>query len=94
MQWSEEQAVQYMLNNAPLAEGAVRSEIQRYITGAGQATAYKLGMLKFLEYRQKAQDALGDRFDIRDFHDVVLGSGALPMPILEARIDRWIAQVQ
>ena len=91
-QWSQEQAVEYMLTNAPLAEGAVRSEIQRYITGPGQATAYKIGMLKFQEFRDKASTALGDDFDIREFHDVVLGSGALPMPILEARIDRWIQE--
>jgi uncharacterized protein (DUF885 family) len=89
-QWSEQQAVAYMLANSPLAEGAVRSEIQRYISGPGQATAYKIGMMQFLEMREQAREALGNRFDIRAFHDMVLGAGALPMPILQARVDRWI----
>ncbi|MCP5347478.1 MAG: DUF885 domain-containing protein [Gammaproteobacteria bacterium] len=91
-QWSEEQAVEYMLANSPLAEGAVHSEIQRYITGPGQATAYKIGMMQFLELREQASVALGDRFDIRDFHDLVLGAGALPMPILRQRVERWIQE--
>lgn len=91
-QWSEEQAVQYFLDNSPQAEGAVRSEIQRYITGPGQATAYKIGMMKFQELRRDAEQALGASFDIRAFHDVVLGAGALPMPLLEARVDRWIEE--
>ncbi len=91
-QWTEEQAVQYFLVNSPQAEGAVRSEIQRYITGPGQATAYKIGMMKFQELRRDAEEALGDEFDIRAFHDVVLGAGALPMPLLEARVDRWIEE--
>lgn len=91
-QWSEEQAVQYFLDNSPQAEGAVRSEIQRYITGPGQATAYKIGMMKFQELRRDAEQALGANFDIRAFHDVVLGAGALPMPLLEARVDRWIEE--
>lgn len=91
-QWSEQQAVQYFLDNSPQAEGAVRSEIQRYITGPGQATAYKIGMMKFQELRRDAEQALGAGFDIRAFHDVVLGAGALPMPLLEARVDRWIEE--
>jgi uncharacterized protein (DUF885 family) len=93
-QWSEEQAVSYMLENSPLAEGAVRSEIQRYITGPGQATAYKIGMMQFLELREEARSRLGDRFDIREFHDVVLGAGALPMPILRERVERWVREQQ
>lgn len=93
-QWSEEQAVNYMLANSPLAEGAVRSEIQRYITGPGQATAYKIGMMQFLELRELASNELSDQFDIRQFHDVVLGAGALPMPILRERVERWIRDEQ
>jgi len=93
-QWTEEQAVDYMLANSPLAEGAVRSEIQRYITGPGQATAYKIGMMQFLELREQARNVLGPDFDIRAFHDVVLGAGALPMPILRARVERWIQEQQ
>ena len=93
-QWGEERAVQYFIDNSAQAEGAIRSEIQRYITGPGQATAYKIGMMKFQELRLNAESALGDTFDIRTFHDVVLGAGALPMPLLESRVDRWIEEVQ
>ena len=91
-QWSEEEAVAYMLENSPLAEGAVRSEIRRYITGPGQATAYKIGMMQFLELRERAREELGGRFDIREFHDVVLGAGALPLPILRTQVERWIEE--
>jgi uncharacterized protein (DUF885 family) len=91
MQWSEQQAVDYALQNAPKPEIAVRSEIRRYFNNPAQATAYKIGMLKILELRRKDEDALGDKFDIRAFHDLVLGNGPLPMPLLEASIDRWIA---
>ncbi|MFP6802163.1 MAG: DUF885 domain-containing protein, partial [Pseudomonadales bacterium] len=93
-QWGEERAVQYFIDNSAQAEGAIRSEIQRYITGPGQATAYKIGMMKFQELRLNAESALGNDFDIRTFHDVVLGVGALPMPLLESRVDRWIEEVQ
>ena len=93
-QWGEERAVQYFIDNSAQAEGAIRSEIQRYITGPGQATAYKIGMMKFQELRVNAETALADNFDIRAFHDVVLGAGALPMPLLESRVDRWIEEVQ
>ena len=89
--WTEEQAVAYFMANSPAAEGAIRSEIRRYIVLPGQATAYKVGMLKILELRARAQAALGPRFDIRGFHDTVLGGGALPLSILERRVDDWIA---
>lgn len=68
----------------------MRSEVQRYISRAGQATAYKIGMMKFQQARARAEAALGDRFDVRAFHDLVLGAGAAPMPVLHARVDRWI----
>jgi uncharacterized protein (DUF885 family) len=74
-----------------VSEGQIRSEVQRYIVWPGQATAYKVGMLKLLELRERAQTELGDRFDIREFHDTVLGGGALPLPILERRVDEWSA---
>ena len=93
-QWSEEQAVQYFLDNSPQPEAAVRSEIQRYLTGAGQATAYKIGMLKIQELRATAMRELGEDFDYRGFHDTVLGGGALPLPVLEARVMRWIDAVK
>ncbi len=93
MRWSEEQAVNYMLENSAIPEGAVRSEIQRYFANPGQATAYKIGMLNFQQARANAEEALGDAFDIRAFHDVVLGAGAVPMPVMHARVERWVKDV-
>jgi uncharacterized protein (DUF885 family) len=89
--WTEQQAVEYFLANGPTSEGQVRAEVRRYIVMPGQATAYKVGMLKILELRERARSALGPAFDIRAFHDVVLGGGALPLAILERRVDEWIA---
>ena len=89
--WTEEQAVQYMHENAPLADAQIRSEVRRYIVQPGVASSYKIGMQKILELRQKAKTELGDKFDIRKFHDVVLGGGALPLDMLERRVDEWIA---
>ncbi|HEY7671305.1 MAG TPA: DUF885 domain-containing protein [Gammaproteobacteria bacterium] len=89
--WTEEQAVAYFMANAPTSEGQIRSEIQRYLVTPGQATAYKVGMLKIQELRAKAERELGARFDIRGFHDAVLGGGALPLSILERRVNDWIA---
>jgi len=72
----------------------VRSEIQRYITNPGQATAYKIGMIKIQELRSSAMRELGNDFDYRGFHDTVLGGGAVPLPILEARVMRWVDSVK
>ena len=88
--WTQDEAVQYALENSPRPEPSVRSEIRRYFNNPGQATAYKIGMLRIQAIRAKAEAALGDNFDIRDFHDQVLGSGQLPMSMLEAKIDAWI----
>ncbi len=88
--WTQEQAVQYFFENSAIPEGAVRSEVRRYLTFPGQATSYKVGMIKIEELRARAEETLGERFDIRGFHDVVLGGGALPMPLLEQRVDTWI----
>ncbi|MFT5843839.1 MAG: hypothetical protein ACI80L_002641, partial [Pseudohongiellaceae bacterium] len=93
-QWSQEQAVDYALENSARPEPSVRSEIRRYFNNPGQATAYKIGMLKIQEVRTKAENALGDDFDIRAFHDTVLGSGQLPMAVLEAEVDSWIESVR
>ena len=93
-QWDEERAVEYFIDNSAQALGAIRSEIQRYITAPGQATAYKIGMMKFQELRGNAESALKNNFDIRAFHDVVLGAGALPMPMLESRVSSWIEEGQ
>ncbi|WP_288131839.1 DUF885 domain-containing protein [Microbulbifer sp.] len=92
--WSQDQAVEYFLENSAIPEGAVRSEVRRYLTLPGQATSYKIGMLKIQELRAKAEEALGDQFDIRKFHDTVLGGGALPLPLLEKRVNDWIASVK
>ena len=88
--WTREEAIEYMLANTGMAESDVVSEVERYIVMPGQATAYKVGMMKILELRQKAMDELGDRFDLRDFHDVVLKTGAVPLDILEQIVDDYI----
>jgi uncharacterized protein (DUF885 family) len=91
--WTEEQAVAYFLDNSSIPEAAVRSEVRRYLVNPGQATSYKIGMLKILELRTRAREQLGDRFDIRAFHDVILGGGALPLGILEQRVDQWLQEM-
>ena len=88
--WTREQAVQYYLNNIPNPEGDVRAEIDRYIVWPGQATAYKIGMLKIQELRKDAETRLGDKFDIREFHDVVLANGSVPLKVLEELVNDWI----
>ncbi|PCI59806.1 MAG: DUF885 domain-containing protein [Kordiimonadales bacterium] len=92
--WTEEQAVKYFQENSAITDLQARSEVQRYMVLPGQATSYKIGMIKFLELRAKAETALGDAFDIRGFHDTVLGGGAMPLSILERRVDQWVAGVQ
>ena len=89
--WSEEQAIAYFRENTAVADGAVQSEVRRYTVWPGQATAYKIGMLKILELREFAQTSLGPKFDIRAFHDTVLGGGSLPLTLLEKRVKRWVA---
>ncbi|NVK86829.1 MAG: DUF885 domain-containing protein, partial [Gammaproteobacteria bacterium] len=89
--WTREEAIEYMLNNTGMAKSDVVSEIERYIVMPGQATSYKVGMIKILELREKAKTQLGDKFDLRDFHDVVLKNGAVPLAILERIVDRYIA---
>ena len=92
--WTEEEAYQYFIDNAAVTNQQARSEVQRYIVMPGQATSYKIGMLKILELREKAEEELGDAFDIRAFHDTVLGGGALPLEILERRVNTWIEKVK
>ncbi|WP_170004912.1 DUF885 domain-containing protein [Pseudopontixanthobacter vadosimaris] len=89
--WSREQAIEYMLANSGMGRTDATAEVERYIAIPSQALAYKVGALKIQELRQRAEATLGDRFDIRAFHEQVLGTGALPLPVLEAKIDRWIA---
>jgi len=88
--WTREQAVQYYLDNIPNPEGDVRAEIDRYIVWPGQATAYKIGMLKIQDIRKDAETRLGERFDIREFHDVVLANGSVPLKVLEELVDDWV----
>jgi uncharacterized protein (DUF885 family) len=88
--WTEDEAVTYFLANVPMPEAAARSEVQRYLTMPGQAVSYKIGMMTIQRLRDQAKAALGDRFDYRAFHDVVLGVGTVPLPVLEARAQRWI----
>jgi uncharacterized protein (DUF885 family) len=90
--WTREQAIDYMTEKTGIAEGDVIAEIERYLVWPGQALAYKVGMLKILELRERARQALGDKFDIRAFHDVVLGSGSMPLSVLEQQVDAWIAR--
>lgn len=89
--WSREQAIDYLLDNTPNAESDIVKAIERYIVMPSQATAYKVGMLKILELRDTAKNRLGDRFDIREFHNVVLKQGALPLATLEGIVNHWIA---
>ena len=88
--WSEQEAVDYFLANSPEPEEGIRSEVQRYMSWPGQATGYKIGMIKIQELRARAEAQLGDAFDIRGFHDVVLGGGTVPLDVLETRVDQWI----
>ncbi|MBV7258336.1 DUF885 domain-containing protein [Erythrobacter crassostreae] len=92
--WTEDQAVAYCLENSPNPETVARSEVQRYFVLPGQATSYKIGMIRIQELRGKAEKELGEDFDVRGFHDTVLGAGALPLSILEKRVDQWIASVK
>ena len=92
--WTREQAVQYMLENIANPEGDIRAEIDRYIVWPGQATAYKIGMLKIGELKKKAQSDLGESFNIREFHDVILANGSVPLSILEELVDEYITTTQ
>jgi len=90
--WSRQQAIDYFKANSAKSEREITVEIDRYIVAPGQALAYKIGQRKFLELRARAARELGAKFDLRRFHDAVLAEGALPLDVLEARIDEWIAQ--
>jgi uncharacterized protein (DUF885 family) len=89
--WSRQQAIDYMVNTTGMSEGEVVSEVERYMGLPGQALAYKVGQLKILELRERAKRELGDRFDLKAFHAVVLENGGVPLTILEQLVDEWIA---
>lgn len=91
--WSREQAIDYLVSTSGIAEADVTSEVERYMALPGQACAYKLGELKILELREKAKAALGPKFNLKDFHAVVLENGGVPLRLLEQLVDEWIARV-
>ena len=92
--WSRERAIEYLNENTPNPEGDVRKAIERYIVYPGQATAYMIGKLKIMELRAEARAELGDRFDIRGFHDAILLSGPVPLDIMEENVEAWVASVK
>jgi len=93
MGWDKARAVAFMTENTALSAANIEAEVNRYISWPGQALGYMIGRLKILELRQRAERILGDQFDIRQFHDAVLRNGSVPLDVLEAEIDRWIATV-
>lgn len=93
-QWTREEAVDWLLENTPNPAGDAQKAIDRYIVMPGQATAYKIGMNKILELREHARTELGDAFDIRDFHDVILANGPVPLAILEENVETWIDETK
>jgi uncharacterized protein (DUF885 family) len=92
--WTREQAIEYMVNTTGMGESEVTSEVERYMALPGQALAYKVGQLKILELRDKARAALGPKFNLKDFHTVVLENGAVPLTVLERLVDEWIEAQQ
>ena len=90
--WTRQEAIDYFTENTPISEGDIVTEVERYFVNPGQALGYKMGMIQIMALRDKAETALGEGFDIREFHDAVIGAGALPLPILEQQVDRYIAE--
>ena len=90
--WTREKAIQYLAENTPGSDLDNRKAIERYIVMPGQATAYKVGMLKILELRKKSKAVLGKKFDIRDFHQVILGQGPLPLSLLGKEVEAWMIE--
>jgi uncharacterized protein (DUF885 family) len=90
--WTRQQAIDFMIDNSSLAPSDIEAEVERYMAIGGQAVSYKVGQRHIRMLRNKTQQILGNNFDVKKFHTQVLIDGALPMPILEAKIDRWIAQ--
>jgi len=93
MGWSRDQAIEFFRENAAKTDQDIIVEVDRYIVWPGQALGYKMGQLKIRELRTKAEQKLGSKFDIRKFHDVVLGQGAVPLDLLEAQVNAWTAKM-
>ncbi len=89
--WTRQQAIDYFMTNTPISEQDIITEVERYFVNPGQALGYKMGMIKILELREKAQSELGERYDIRDFHSAVIGAGSLTLPVLQRRVNAYIA---
>jgi uncharacterized protein (DUF885 family) len=89
--WTREQAIQYSLGHEPESESNIIAEVERYMALPGQALSYKIGQLKFFELRKRAEAKLGDKFDIKEFHNKVLESGCIPLKLFEDRINAWIS---
>ena len=88
--WTEQEAIDYFMANSAITETQARSEVRRYLVLPGQATSYKIGMIRIQEMRAQAEATLGDKFSIKEFHDIVLGGGAMPLAILERQVDKWV----
>lgn len=89
--WTREEAIDYFRDNTPLSEGDIVTEVERFFVNPGQALGYKMGMLKILELRERAKRELGSAYDIREFHDAVIGAGSLPLQLLERQVERYIS---
>ena len=90
--WTEAEAIEFFSRNSPMPTETIRNEVRRYLVIPGQATAYKIGMIRIQQLRAEAERELGPEFDIRAFHDTVLGGGSLPLSLLERRVREWIAE--
>jgi uncharacterized protein (DUF885 family) len=89
--WTREESIEYFLDNTPLSEGDIVTEVERFFVNPGQALGYKMGMIKILELRERAKEELGSAYDIREFHDAVIGAGSLPLQLLERQVEQYIS---
>jgi uncharacterized protein (DUF885 family) len=90
--WTREETIKYFLKNGPKSKASIEAEVERYMAMPGQALSYKIGQIKIIELRKKAEKALGKKFNIKEFHNILLEQGCIPLQLLEGRIDRWIKE--